>query len=130
MAGRPPDPKRSSTGYYIDFPDQDFINELDVIAKREGISRKALVLRFLREGMKKHSPGNPQTLLNSYAEGGAQTVNQIVGRVRQTFYGRGGASKREILQELKAEGIDGTQRISIADGVIAWLREQGVKVTY
>ena len=128
MAGRPPDPNRETTNYLIRFPDSDFINKLDIIAKREGINRRALVLKLLREGIEKHSPGNPQTLLNSYAEGGAQTINQLVGQIRQRFYSRDEVMKREILEDLKAEGIKGTERVHLADGIAYWLREQGKKV--
>ncbi len=54
MAGRPPDPKRKDTGYTIHFPNQAFMNRLDRIAKREGISRKALLLRFCEEGFENY----------------------------------------------------------------------------
>ena len=128
MAGRPPNPKRETANYLIRFPDSDFINELDVIAKREGIKRRELILRFLREGMEKHAPGNPQTLLNSYVEGGAQTINQLVGRIRQEFYSQGEVLKRDILAALKSEGIKGMERVNMADSIASWLREQGKKV--
>lgn len=128
MAGRPPDPNRKTTNYLIRFPNSDFINKLDIIAKREGINRRALVLKLLQEGMEKHAPGNPQTLLNSYAEGGTQTLNQTVGRLRQQFYKREEILKRDILGALKAEGIKGTDRVHLADGIVYWLREQGKKV--
>ena len=128
MAGRPPNPNRKSTSYTILFPDQVFINNLDIIAKREGISRKAIVLKFLREGMARHDPGNPQTMLNSYAEGGEQTLHQLVGRLRQKFYNRNEVFKREILEDLKTQGVMGTDRVSIANSIVHWLKEQGKKV--
>ena len=130
MAGRPPDPNRKTTTYLIRFPDIAFINKLDVIAKREGINRRTLILTFLKEGMEKHAPGNPQTLLNSYAEGGTQTINQLIGQIRQKFYNRGGGSRREILDSLQAKGIKGKERASMADGIIMWLRGHGLKVSF
>ncbi len=131
MAGRPPDPNRKNTNYTIQFPDQTFINRLDNIAKREGIKRKTLILRFIEEGFEKHDPGNPQTLLNSYAEGGTQTLNQIVGRVRQKFYSRGLASHLEIVKSLKSEGVtDGAKRVHLARQITKWLKDNSIKVTY
>jgi len=127
--GRPPDPNRRTLSYLLTFEDREMIDDLDIIAGREGISRKALILRFLGEGMEKHAPGNPQTLLTSYAEGGTQTVNQLIGRIRQKFYTRGWASRREILETLKAEGIKGKKRVAITDGIIMWLRDHGLKVS-
>ena len=131
MAGRPPNPKRKNTNYMIQFPDQDFINRLDQIAKREGISRKALLLRFCEEGFEKHEPGNPQTLLNSYEEGGIQSMNQLVGRIRQDFYRRGQASNREILKRFMDAGIDnGKKRVELTKNTIEWLKGHDIAVTY
>ena len=131
MAGRPPDPNRKNTNYTIQFPDQDFINRLDNIAKREGINRKTLILRFIEEGFDKHDPGNPQTLLNSFAEGGKQTLNQAVGRVRQKFYNRGFASHLEIVKALIFEGVeDGAKRVHLAKQITQWLKEKSIQVTY
>lgn len=127
--GRPPDPNRKTLSYLINFGDRAMIDNLDIIAGREGVSRRKIVLKFLREGMEKHAPGNPQTLLNSYAEGGTQTINQLVGQIRQKFYNRGGASRREILGSLQEKGIKGKERASIADGIIMWLRDHGLKVS-
>ena len=128
MAGRPPDPNRESTNYLLRFPDQKLINDLDLLAKREGISRRKLILKFCREGIKRHGPGNPQTMLNSYSEGGTQTLSQLVGQLRQRFYSRGKTTKREILEALKQEDINGPERVSICRGLIKWLNDMGVEV--
>lgn len=56
MTGRPPDPNRKNTNYMIQFPDQDVMNKLDRIAKREWISRKDLLLSFIEEALEKHDP--------------------------------------------------------------------------
>jgi len=126
--GRPPNKNRKGTAYLLQFPDQAFIERLDVIAMREGITRKDLILKFIREGFEIHAPGNPQTLLNSYAEGGTQTINQLIGQIRQRFYKRGKATKSEILESLKEGDVPGTERIVIAKGIIKWLKDKGVKV--
>ena len=128
--GRPPlaASERKGMGYALQFPSHEFIHSLDIIAKRDGTSRKSLILKFLEEGIERHAPGNPQTLLNSYSEGGAQTINQLVGRARQFFLERGRASRSEVLRYLVEEGVSGPERVSISKGLLSWLKERGVEV--
>ncbi|GAH57338.1 unnamed protein product [marine sediment metagenome] len=99
-----------------------------MIALRENRTFGDIILLALTDYAKEHAPGNPQTILNSYGEGGAQTIHQLVGQIRQKFYNRNEVLKREILQNLKAEGINGMERVNIADKIADWLKEQGKKV--
>jgi len=136
MAGRPPDPKRKNTNYMIQFPDQDFMNRLDNIAKREGISRKALLIRFVEEGFEKHDRGgNPQTQLECYAEGGKVTEAIMIGRVRTRLRmsadSNGIISYSRIVQAFKEEGVkDGRKRVALAKKTIEWLKGHDLKVLF
>ncbi len=47
MAGRPPNPNRETTNYLIRFPNSEFIDKLDIIAKREGINSRAGCFRCM-----------------------------------------------------------------------------------
>lgn len=120
--------ERKGTGYSFQFPSHEFIYSLDMIAKREGITRKTLILRFCEEGIAKHGPGNPQTILNSYSEGGELTIHQFVGRARQFFLNRGMASKKEVLQYLIDSDVPGLERATITKGILSWLKERGIEV--
>ncbi len=127
MAGRPPKKDRTGNGYGFIYP-EGYLSDLDIIAKREGISRKALLLRWIKKGIDVHLPGNFQTQMPSYGEGGEQTVAQMVGRARQFFLERGRTSRSEILQYLKEKGIPGPERVSICGGLVSWLKDK-IEVT-
>lgn len=127
MAGRPPKKDRKSNGYGFIFP-SGYLDDLDIIAKREGISRKVLLLRWIKDGIDEHLPGNYQTQMPSYGEGGELTVHQMVGRARQFFLSRGRASRSEVLRYLVEEGVPGSERVSISKGILSWLKERGIEV--
>jgi len=79
-----------------------------------------------------HEPGNPQTAINSFAEGGKVTLAGIEGRVRQLCLERigraGDMTVKEVRSIAKDEGIKGSQLKPFIDRVSQWLGEQGKKV--
>jgi len=102
---------------------------IDEISDRERITRSKVIMKALAEYWENHAPGNSQTELISYTNGGTQTLNQLVGQLRQRFKQRGRTTRREILKVLIEENVKGTERISICQGLIKWLKDQGVEVS-
>lgn len=129
MAGRPTKKDRKSNAYGTIFPD-GFLDKMDIIASREGISRKALLIRFCEEGFDKHAPGNPQTLMPTFSEGGEMTIQRMEGMIRQGLLRGKETSLRKILQALISEGVAPTERASMGKRIASWLKEKGIEVTY
>lgn len=128
--GRKPKPlsERKTTLFNFNCTNKTLIADIRLIALRENRTFGDIILLALTDYAKEHAPGNPQTQMSSFSEGGVQTLHQLVGRLRQKFYSRNEVLKREILQNLKAEGINGMERVNTADKIADWLREQGKKV--
>ena len=101
---------------------------IDQIADVERIPRSKVIMKALAEYWEEHGPGNSQTKMISYAEGGAQTTQQLVGKLRQVFKQRGRTTRKEILEALKEADVKGPERVSICMGLIKWLKGQGVEV--
>ena len=83
------------------------------ICRWEGSSGSERLTEFIRRYVAVQGPGNPQTVMNSYAPDGSITRDNIEGRVRQLALeesrrlGRGEISYRRIMEFVKAEGIQG-----------------------
>ena len=78
--------------------------------------------------MEVHGPGNPQTVMNSYAPDGSVTRGNVEGRVRQLALEesrrRGGEiSYRRILEFVKAEGVQGKSAVAMSDRTTQWLNK-------
>ena len=76
--------------------------------------------------MEVHGPGNPQTVMNSYAPDGSVTRGNVEGRVRQLSLEesrrRGGEiSYRRIMEFVKADGLQGKTAIAMTDRTSQWL---------
>jgi len=109
---------------------QTIIDGIDEITERERTPRSKIIMKALAEYWEKHAPGNAQTQMPSFSEGGVQNKNQLVGQIRQVFYNRGKVTRSEILERLKLEDLKGSERASMTKGIIRWLKENGVTVTY
>jgi len=107
-------------------------NKFKTIAKREGTSASKKIVEFIMDYVEKHDPGNPQTRIPSYVEGGKVTLAGIEGRVRQLCLERiskvGDMTVKEVRQIAKDEGVKGSQLKPFIERVTMWLGEQGKKV--
>ena len=76
--------------------------------------------------MEVHGPGNPQTVMNSYAPEGSITLGNVEGRVRQLALEesrrRGGEVRyRRIMEFVKTEGLQGKSAAAMTDRTAQWL---------
>jgi hypothetical protein len=83
---------------------------------------------FTRRYVEVHAPGNPQTVMNSYASDGGITRENIEGRVRQLALEeskkRGGEIEyRRILELIKVDGVQGKVAVAMADRTATWLHK-------
>ncbi|KKM63016.1 hypothetical protein LCGC14_1515700 [marine sediment metagenome] len=106
--------------------------DIEEIAEREKASVSSIIVKSLRDYAKIHRDGNFQTKWPSYAEGGIKSKGQVLQelnkKARQFFLERGKASRSEILEYLKEKGIPGQERVSIANGLLSWLKDK-IEVT-
>ena len=98
------------------------------VCRREGSSGSERLTEYIRRYVEVHAPGNPQTVMNSYAPDGSVTRDNIEGRVRQLALEesrkRGGEiGYRRILELIKAEGVQGKVAVAMADRTAAWLHK-------
>ena len=97
------------------------------MCRREGSSGSERLTEFIRRYVEVHAPGNPQTVMNSYAPDGSITRENVEGRVRQLALeesrrlGRGEISYRRIMEFVKAEGVLGKAAVAMADRTSTWL---------
>ena len=102
------------------------------IADREGKNASKILVKFIEDYVSLHDPGNPQTLMSSYSEGGKVTISNIEGRVRQLCIEkseRRGIRWTRILEITQMEGISEVpMRVAMATRVRDWLREKGYKI--
>jgi hypothetical protein len=98
-----------------------------MICRREGSSGSERLTDFIRRYVEVHAPGNPQTVLNSYAPDGGITRDNIEGRVRQLALEesrkgiQGEVSYRRVLEIVKSECILGKTAMTMADRTASWL---------
>lgn len=97
------------------------------ICKREGSSGSERLTEYITRYVEIHAPGNPQTVMNSFAENGTITQENIEGRVRQLALEE---SKRlglkeirfsQIIELIKTEEIQGKAAVAMADRTAQWL---------
>ena len=103
------------------------------ITKREGENASTKLTKFIVNYVETHGPGNPQTLMSSFGEGGDQTVATVEGRVRQLsvemHHKAGILTWSFIIATIKDNGIkDARARVAMAERVRDWLRGRDVGV--
>ena len=96
------------------------------ICRREGSSGSERLTEFISRYVEVHAPGNPQTLMTSYAANGSITRENVEGRVRQLALeesrkGGGEVRYRRILDFVKEEGVEGRAASAMADRTASWL---------
>ena len=103
------------------------------IVKREGRTASRVLKQYIVEYNRVHDPGNPQSLMSSFSENGAQTLSTIEGRVRQLcvemHHKSGLLTWSFIIATIKDNGIkDAKSRVVMAERVRDWLRGRDVGV--
>jgi|GEM_PF-4758920 len=102
------------------------------IAKREGRNASIILREFVKSYVEIHWPGNPQTRLTSFTEGGPAEKAAIEGRIRLTLKGRAERGYElhfiDILQACRAEGLRPREAHAMAERIYRWLREQKIIV--
>jgi hypothetical protein len=108
-------------------PSEELWRRFLSICRREGSSGSERLTEFIRRYVEVHAPGNPQTVMNSYAQDGSITRENVEGRVRQLVLeesrrlGRGEISYRRIMEFVKADGVQGKAAVAMADRTAIWL---------
>jgi len=110
--------------------DRRFWKRFIKIAERDGKKASSILQKYIENYVSLHEPGNPQTLIPSFGEGGKITISDIEGRVRQICLERKeGLNYLTILDIIKNEGIsDGSMRAAMAERVASWLHERKMKI--
>ena len=103
------------------------------ITRREGENASTKLTQFILNYVSMHGPGNPQTLMSSFGEGGDQTVATVEGRVRQLcverYHKSGSLVWGYIVSLVKDHGIsDAKSRVAMGHRVRDWLRGRDIPV--
>jgi len=97
------------------------------ICKREGSSASEKLSSYIEQYVIVHAPGNPQTLIPSFAESGAVTMENLEGRLRQQCVEHAGKYGHIKLLEITQRGTDMglsvKQAKAMTDRTQRWLRE-------
>jgi hypothetical protein len=109
-------------------PSEELWRRFLSICRREGSSGSERLTEFIRRYVEVHAPGNPQTVMNSYAPDGSVTRENVEGRVRQLALEesrkRGGElGYRRIIELVKSEGVQGKVAVAMADRTATWLHK-------
>jgi len=100
--------------------------------RREGSNFSQHIKNYITEYVRVHGPGNPQSLVTSFIEGGAHDVGAVEGEIRQIFKARGEKgvilNARDILQVCHAHFDNPKQARAVSDRVCEWLTKIGEKV--
>jgi len=115
---------------YIPREKEDMWERFKKACKRDGTHMSEVIVKKIEEWMVSHEPGNPQTAISSFSEGGQTTLSNIEGRVRQMCLEcKTNLYHREVLQWIKDLGVkDGKARIAMAERVVSWLKAHGLVI--
>jgi len=108
-------------------PGNELWHKFLMICRREGSSGSEKLTEFIRRYVEVHSPGNPQTVMNSYTPDGSITRDNIEGRVRQLVLEEsrkgvpGEVGYKRILEIVKSEGVQGKAAVAMTDRMVSWL---------
>jgi len=98
------------------------------IAKREGRNASIILWDFIVKYVEEHGPGNPQSRIESFVEGGLTDQGAIEGRIRQKFSQGKEVSYQDILKQCKAEVPNIKSAIAMAERISKWLNNRGVRI--
>ena len=108
------------------------IEEIDRIANREKSSRSKIIVTSMAEYIDRHAPGNSQTLLSSYEEGGLKSDGQLEQEIIQYFIKRQEnhyeVNARDIGEQVRLNGVKGEQTSPTIDRIVKQLLAKEVRV--
>jgi len=97
------------------------------ICKREGSSASEKLSAYIEQYVIVHAPGNPQTLMPSFAENGVVSLENLEGRLRQQCVDHAAKYRHIKLSEITQKGTDMglsvKQAKAMTDRTQRWLRE-------
>ncbi|MHA1278523.1 MAG: hypothetical protein ACTSQ8_15125 [Candidatus Helarchaeota archaeon] len=108
-------------------PGDELWRKFLTICRREESSGSEKLTEFIRRYVEVHAPGNPQTVMNSYAKNGSITQDNIEGRVRQLALEEsrkgipGEVGYGRVLEIVRGEGVQGKAAVAMADRTASWL---------
>jgi hypothetical protein len=104
------------------------VDVLKTIAKREGVELKEIYNRAFDEYALKHGPGNFQTLLGSYEEGGVKSDGQIETEIFNQFRSRKiDLTFKELIARVREMGFK-KDAVAISDSIAKKLDKEGIRV--
>jgi len=104
------------------------IEQIDILATREGITSATLLNRCWEEYWEKHGKGNSQTLLESHLPGGEKSVGQVEQEIVNYLKKNRGKDIdfKEIVDQCKSFGL--TVTLIPARNIAKQLQADGYKV--
>ena len=102
--------------------------EIKKIAKREGESTSAIIVKALKDYVKEHGKGNYQTLFKSYLEGGFKSDGQMEQEIFRKFQDKRELLFRDIVSELRRLNYTGRKLMKASEKIMSQLVEEGVKI--
>ena len=97
------------------------------ICRREGSSASEKLTGYVEQYVLVHAPGNPQTLIPSFAENGVVSLENLEGRLRQQCVDHAAKYRHIKLSEITQKGTDMglsvKQAKAMTDRTQRWLRE-------
>lgn len=113
--------------------DETLYPEIVKIAKREGVSVSAVVVRALREYWKEHRKGNYQHYMENFMPDGVQSNRQIEQQIVDYFVDRFDKSfdvkYPNVVERVRTElRYDGQKMVDAVDRIVKQLHGVGVKI--
>ena len=101
------------------------------IMRREGTNVSKHLWGYIVSYVEIHDPGNPQSRMTSFVDGGTYDIGALEGEIRQIFYSRAkkgiDVNMRDIISVCKAHLDNINKVLAMAERIYTWLKLQGVK---
>ena len=109
---------------------ETLIPEIDKIARREGVSRSAIVVTALKEYWKIHRKGNYQHYMTGFLPGGVKSDRQIEQDIINYFMNNQLDVKySEVAMRIRSDlGYKGKSLIDAIERIVKKLHDNGVKI--
>lgn len=120
---------------YIKDEDKAAYDRFIKATERDGTSASKVFSEAMRDWMRVHEPGNPQTLLPSFSDTGHMTLANIEGRIRQMCIEKNNNEGKQginfnyihdLVKELMK--LSGKKSLIKTDEISQWLHEKSIKI--
>jgi len=131
MVGRPVNPKGRARPYSFSVPETELhqIQQLEAHADREGNSRSEMILKAIKEYNHRHKGENNQTSLESYGEGGSESLavreNMLFHELKRLGELRFSELRKRMAGDL---GYRGAELVHFCNMMAERLQGEGVRV--